>query len=63
MCIYSVRDWHKNFSISSLKHLNNNLPKKNNYKINNHYTTIKIRKNKTPNILRRTNEILEDDKN
>ena len=63
MCIYSMRDWHKNFSISSLKHLNNNLPKKNNCKINNLYTTIKIRKNNIPNILRKTNEILEDDKN
>ena len=63
MCIYSMRDWHKNFSISSLKHLNNNLPKKNNCKINNLYTTIKIRKNNIPNILRRTNEIIDDDKN
>ena len=58
-----MRDLHKNFSISSLKHLNNNLPKKNNCKINNLYTTIKIRKNNIPNILRRTNEIIDDDKN
>ena len=63
MNIYSMRDWHKNFSISSIKYLNNNLPKKDNYKINNHYTTIKIRKNNTPNILRRTNDILDEDKN